>query len=191
MYKKKEERSRSKEIPIANPITKFRDLNSIIAELGSILNELKEKYGLSLNDIKELVEKEKKEKAIPVEIFNKRLSVLESVVKYLRENLNLRFNETTKQLNRNYQGVRTTYINSKKKFSGKFPIPIRSKLLVPIPIFKKNKLSALEALVKFLKEIRGLRFSEIAELLKRDQRTIWTVYQRAKKKVGEVNEGRK
>jgi predicted DNA-binding protein (UPF0251 family) len=40
----------------------------------------------------------------------------------------------------------------------------------------------LEAIVCYLKEILRLRFSEIAELLNRDQRTIWVTYANAKKK---------
>ena len=63
---------------------------------------------------------------------------------------------------------------------------ITSDIWVNIPsyIFKDRKLSVLEAIVKYLKEERQLSYHEIAVLLKRDDRTIWTVYNRVKKKYG-------
>ena len=55
---------------------------------------------------------------------------------------------------------------------------------IPIPskIFTDRSLSVLEAIVKYLKEKKGMTYHEIAVLLNRDDRTIWTVYQRARKK---------
>ena len=55
---------------------------------------------------------------------------------------------------------------------------------IPIPsnIFIDRSISVLEAIVKYLKEKKGLTYHEIAVLLNRDDRTIWTVYQRARKK---------
>jgi hypothetical protein len=51
---------------------------------------------------------------------------------------------------------------------------------IPLSILQNN--SSLEAIVLYLKEILHLRFSDIAELLNRDQRTIWVTYANAKKK---------
>jgi len=55
-------------------------------------------------------------------------------------------------------------------------------LNIPSAIFRDRSLSVLEILVEFLKEKKGLSYHEIAELLNRDDRTIWTVYNRAQKK---------
>jgi len=57
---------------------------------------------------------------------------------------------------------------------------------IPIPsfIFRDRSLSVLEAIVEYLKEQKQLTFHEIAVLLNRDDRTIWTVYTRGKKKRG-------
>ena len=55
-------------------------------------------------------------------------------------------------------------------------------LEVPPSIFRKNPLSILEAVVKFLKEDAGYTYHQIGVLLNRDERNIWTVYDRAKKK---------
>jgi len=51
-------------------------------------------------------------------------------------------------------------------------------------IFRGNNLSILEAVVRYLKDIKRFSFHEIGLLLNRDERNIWTVYHRAKKKVG-------
>ncbi|RMD57871.1 hypothetical protein D6825_02730 [Candidatus Woesearchaeota archaeon] len=53
---------------------------------------------------------------------------------------------------------------------------------VPASIFS-NKLSPAEALIKYLKENKGLKNSEIARMLNRDQRGIWSTNKRAQKKM--------
>lgn len=53
-------------------------------------------------------------------------------------------------------------------------------ILLPLSILKNN--SSLEAIVKYLKEILNLKYSEIALLLNRNQRTIWVTYANSKKK---------
>lgn len=52
----------------------------------------------------------------------------------------------------------------------------------PTNIFKNRSLSVLEVMVEFLVDVRKLRYHEIAVLLNRDDRTIWTVYHRVKQK---------
>ncbi len=56
-----------------------------------------------------------------------------------------------------------------------------AELLLPISIFC-NKLSTLEAAVKFLHENKQLKFAKIAEMLQRDGRTIWHAYRRAQQR---------
>jgi len=53
---------------------------------------------------------------------------------------------------------------------------------IPIVIFCDPVLGPLEALVKYLKENLGYRYSEIARFTGRDQRTIWCSYANAKRK---------
>ncbi|MBI2128672.1 hypothetical protein HYU07_00385 [Candidatus Woesearchaeota archaeon] len=57
-----------------------------------------------------------------------------------------------------------------------------SKVGIPVSILKDRKLSALEAISEYLKETLNMNYHEIAVLMNRDDRTIWTVYSRAKKK---------
>jgi len=43
-------------------------------------------------------------------------------------------------------------------------------------------LSVLEALTVHLRDDKGMTYAQIGRLLNRNDRTIWTAYQRAKKK---------
>ncbi len=54
---------------------------------------------------------------------------------------------------------------------------------IPSSVLRNRDVSVLEAIVKFLKEKRKLTYHEIAVLLNRDDRTIWTVYYRVKNKM--------
>ena len=61
---------------------------------------------------------------------------------------------------------------------------------LPIFIFKNNSLSALEAIVKYLKEEYNLNYAEISRRLNRSSKTIWVTYQRAKKKMPKKLKGK-
>ena len=55
---------------------------------------------------------------------------------------------------------------------------------IPIPsfVFRDRSVAVLESLVEYMKDSQGLSFHEIALLLNRNDRTVWTVYRRAKLK---------
>ena len=53
---------------------------------------------------------------------------------------------------------------------------------VPLEIFRQAKAGSAEMLCKYLKENEGLRYSEIAKLINRDQRTVALNYKNAVKK---------
>ena len=53
---------------------------------------------------------------------------------------------------------------------------------IPSFVFRDRTLAALEATVVYLKETQGLTYAQIGRLLNRDQRTVWTSYQRAVRK---------
>ena len=57
----------------------------------------------------------------------------------------------------------------------------RDRIKIPTSIFTKE-LGGLEALVKYLKENIGMSYSETARMLKRDERTIWNSYSKAREK---------
>jgi hypothetical protein len=59
----------------------------------------------------------------------------------------------------------------------------KTNLCIPVSIFKESRLTPFELIVWYLKDTKKLSYAEIGRLLNRDERNIWTVYQRAKKKV--------
>ena len=155
-------------------------------KLLAIVTHLKQQ-GLTSEEIINLISKllmapAKEEVAVPISVFkNDYLSSLETIVKYLRENLLLSFKQIASLTNRNNISLAVTYRNAKKKLESKFVEEI-SPYRIPVSILKDRKLSVLENIVSYLKDTFGLAYHKIALLLNRDDRTIWTVYQRAKKK---------
>lgn len=160
-----------------------KDLETL-EKIKELIEPLKKKYGFSLNKIESILEKEL---MIPNIIFNEELTALESVVKYLKENKNFPLKKISDVIKRDQRNVWNIYNQAWKKCPKKFIVK-NVKYGIPISIFS-DKFSAYESLVKYLKEELELKFSEIAEILKRDQRTIWTIYSRSGKKVG-LNRGK-
>ena len=151
--------------------------------LKAFIGHLKYERKLSTDQIAELFGKKiPKKELLPVSIFdNKELSCLETIVKFLKEEFKLRFHEIALLLNRNDRTIWATYNIACKKRKEKLFVK-ESKFFVPVSVFKDRKFSVLEALVSYLKENFNLRYSEIATLLAPDERNIWTVYNRYKKK---------
>ena len=125
---------------------------------------------------------EGKQTLIPLSIFsNKRLSALEAIVKYLRENEQLRNTDTAQLLGRSSASVWITYRNAAKKMYAKLSVE-KSDLFIPTSALS-GKLSALESISTYLRQEYGLSYRRIGKLLNRDERTIWTVCSRAMKKL--------
>ena len=119
---------------------------------------------------------------IPVSVFStEELSALESVCKYLKEDLEFSYNKIALLLNRNHRTIWTTYNNAVGKLKDKLVVK-ESRYFVPASVFADRKLSVLEAIVSYLRERYKLRYSEIAVLLNRDERNVWSVYQRKLRK---------
>ena len=152
-----------------NDLVKFYKIKKVFDEFKEITPEIIKKF-------EEKIE-------VPVSIFSKKLSCLETVVKYLRENLNLSNKEIAKLIKRSEKTIWQAYNSARKKYSSKFFIEF-SKYYISVSVLSDRKLSVLENIVKYLHENFELNYSEIARLLCRDNRTIWTVYSRARKKYG-------
>ena len=156
-------------------------------KLLDTLNYLKEQ-GLTPEEIFNLTNKllkvhVKEEIKVPISVFkNDYLSSLENIVKYLRENLLLSFKQIGSLTNRNPIALAVTYRNAKKKMEAKFVVEEISPYSIPVSILKDRNISVLENIAVYLKDTFGLTYHSISVLLNRDDRTIWTVYQRAKKK---------
>ncbi|MBW2993590.1 hypothetical protein KY317_03385 [Candidatus Woesearchaeota archaeon] len=119
--------------------------------------------------------------SVPGHIFTKKITLLESTVKYLKENLNLNYKKIAELVNRDQRNIWQIYHSAKQKFPSKFTVK-KSKFMIPVSILADKKFSALEAFVAYLKDNLGLSYHEIAILTKRDDRTIWTACHRHRKK---------
>lgn len=166
---------------------KKEELEAIEKRLLGTLEYIKEQ-GISPEGIINLVSKSlkvqvKEQVKVPIAVFNNDyLSSLENIVKYLRENLLLSFKQIAELTNRNPIALAVTYRNARKKLAEKFVVTEISPYSIPVSILKDRNLSVLENVVSYIKDTFGLTYHKVAVLLNRNDRTIWTVYQRAKKK---------
>jgi len=129
-----------------------------------------------------VMNQEKKE-GIPLSIFdNNELSIFEAVVKYLHEDEGKKFSTIALQLQRNDRTIWSTYHNAKRKRKEPFT-NLDFTLTVPLQVFSTRNFTLFESLVVYLKKL-GWKNHKIAVKLRRDDRTIWTVYDRAWKKGG-------
>jgi len=153
----------------------------VLQVIRLLFEDLKSKYGLSEDQVVSSI-KEKPSILVPTSIFtNKNARPLEILCKYLREEHNLNYNEISRLLNRDYRTVWTTYRNASKKLKAKLVAP-PTKYVLPVNIFQDRRLSVLEAVVAHLKDQFALKLTEIASVLNRDQRNVWSIYHKAKKK---------
>jgi len=136
--------------------------------------------------------KQKKEDttvAIPSSIFiDRALAPLESITEHLIDNEGLSFHEVAVLLNRDDRTIWTCYNRAQKKRQANPKPALYSKNFVslPVTIFEDRTLAPLESISLFLKEQEGLSYHEIALLVGRNDRTIWTCYNRAQKKLGVI-----
>ena len=156
----------------SNSLIKDKD---IIAFIG-LYSRLKLRY----NKLELLNMLDRRELFIPLSIFNKKLSSLEVISKYLFENENLSLKAISNLLNRSNRNIWNSYDRSKKKFPKK--LLVKESILLPISILRNLDFTLLENIILYLKENLELSYHEIAVLLQRDDRTIWTVYNRLKQK---------
>lgn len=178
--------------PVANAAD---EINVARAALGNdalkalLLKILQEQYGISEDDLVVMQDEVQERKTIdvdatiPVVIFReKRLSCLEAIVKLLRENRKLSYARAATLLNRNPKSLAVTYAVARKKHPAPFPknVDLDSER-VPFSAFQAE-LSVLETISSFLHGTAGKSYSDIARLLNKDPRTIWTVCRRAAKK---------
>ena len=173
MASKKQAENESAEI-----ISIFKDLSKEgkISLVSNFVDELKRLHGVSEQEIFA-----RKEASIPVGVFaNDSLGSLEAIVKYLKENLKLKFSKIAKLLNRSSKTIWATYHNAVKKMPSSFGL-VSSDILIPVSAFSNRSFSTLESLVGFVKDF-GYSNHEVALMLRLDDRTIWSVYDRVKKK---------
>lgn len=146
---------------------------------------LKKEHNISERQLESLLSEQDKPVSVPISILSiRKVGSFEAIVKYLRDNLLLSSKEIAKLTNRSRSTVSVSYLHAYKKLPKHFPEDLisSSKYSIPISLFASREFSVLETIVVYLKEDYNLNFSKIAQLLNRDDRTIWTVYDRARKK---------
>jgi|SRR3989344_5424471 len=120
------------------------------------------------------------ERPIPTSIFvDRSLSVLEILSEYLKEDQKLNYHQIAVLLNRDDRTIWTCYHRAKKKREQAPPNFPMAYQLIPTTVFQDRTVSVLEAISEYLHQ-KGLTIHEIAVLLNRDDRTIWTCCNRAK-----------
>ena len=159
-------------------------------EIKRLLGELERDYNIGKKEILDISE----EITVPIWLFRNELSSFEIIVKYLIEEKRKDISNVAKLTNRSKQGVWQAYNNSKKKVPSRFKLKedkeIKSVYDFPVSIICNKKFSVLESIVKFLREKFQISYTNIANLLSRDPRTIWTVYSRVEKKLKEARRSR-
>jgi DNA-binding NarL/FixJ family response regulator len=107
---------------------------------------------------------------VPLSIFNRRLSSTESVIKFLKEELGWSNKRIALTLKRSPQNIWLTYRNAKRKHPERLIVQA-SQNDFPAEILQG---SVLEAIIRYLKE-QGMNHKQIAQILKRDERTVASV----------------
>ncbi len=159
-------------------ISKFNDLSKEdkIALISHFIDELKRMHDVYGRE-------SKKEACIPVGVFgNDYLSSLEAIVKYLKDDLKLKFSKIGKLLNRSSKTIWATYHKAAKKMPSSFGA-ISREIMIPVSAISNRSYSTLESVVGFIKDL-DYSNHEVALMLHLDDRTIWTIYDRVKKKRG-------
>jgi len=162
-----------------------RDYSSFISKLHSVnefIQDLETSSGKPFPEIITLIQKTRqlKKNFFPITTLNKKLGATECLVRYLKDELGWNYKKISSILHRTEAVVGVMYRTSLKKFQGKLK-PTPTTIFIPLSIFSQ-KFTIFESIILYLKDKEELRYSEIAKLTQRDQRTIWTIYNRAKRK---------
>jgi hypothetical protein len=158
-----------------------RDVQRLLGEVAGALERLSD-LGVGVEKAVQLA-RARQQRGIPVSIFNEHLGALESVVKYMREELALDYHSIAVLLGRNPGPIGVTYRRSKKKFAS--GLDTSSKESIPFEALRANKdtgLSIFESLAYYLAK-QGYDWHDIARIVCRNDKTVWTVLDRAKKKM--------
>lgn len=124
------------------------------------------------------------EKSVPLSIFSAGiLSCMEAIVKYLHESAGMRFCQIASVTGRDDRSVWNSYNDARNKMPQPFCNRLEGEAL-PLSVIIDRRLSVLESISLYLKDNLGYRNCRIASILGRDDRTIWTILSRAKKKRG-------
>jgi len=121
---------------------------------------------------------DKKEVFMPVSIFSEKSSLLEAIVKYLKEQ-GLGFADIARLTNRAPSTISTTYLNARHKLK----ISRQTDISIPVSTIADRRLSTFESIVMYLKYKLDIRLSEISRLLDRDLKVVCKIHNNALRKL--------
>lgn len=160
----------------SNFVSEEKFILKIMEELAS---RLRQGHNYSNQEIINLLQKE--ELLVPVEIFSSGLAPAESLTKFLKENCDKNFHEISLLIKRNEKSIWQNYHRAIKKMPSQFIV--EGVLKLPVSVFGDKRLSVFECLIFHLKEQKQMKNSKIAKLLGKHPANVWSVYNRAMKKV--------
>ncbi|MBU1051523.1 MAG: hypothetical protein KJ718_03130, partial [Nanoarchaeota archaeon] len=178
--RRKRKKSKKNILEILEKRLKKRKIS--LDELTALEEKLRAEYGTTISQLLTEAIKVKPEIKVPIDIFKQAIGPSEALCKFLKENKGLTYHEIALTLNRNDRTVWLNYRNAVGKKETKIKVS-RKTLHIPVNIFTDRRLSILETAVNYLRE-KGLKNAEVAELLNKDPRNIWTLYSRAVRKLG-------
>ncbi len=155
-----------------------------IDALSTVIASFLESNKLPLEELIRILKEKQKQKTplmIPSSILRERkLGIMEAVVKYLKEEFHLTYHQVAVFLRRDDRVIWATYNNALRKHKEKLQ-PSEPNVWIPLPVFSDPEKGPLEAVSIYLKDSSSMSFKQIGDLLSRDNRVIWTVYNKRKK----------
>jgi len=160
-------------------------IDNDLQAIHTFIENFIEKHDMSADETFHLLSSIKdKQKVVSIPSYvlrYKSLGIIESVTKYLKEHMNLSYHQIALLLQRDDRVIWVTYNRAIKKISEKLTVD-EPNIWLPISIFSKNENGPLETIATYLKDNLNMRFSEIARILNRDNRSVWASYNKVKKK---------
>jgi len=160
-----------------------KDRDAQLEVLSGLVDTFATQHGVHRADVIEILKNNPFVPRLPLCAFRHDLSGLETIVKFLRENVGWDFGRIAATLGRDAKSLSTTYRNAKKKYPGRLDL-LDYTYSIPTPIFSDRRFNVLELIVAYLKDHYGLSFKQIAARIHRDYKTVWTVYSKVRKKGG-------
>lgn len=127
---------------------------------------------------------------IPSHVFLEGNNGLRAIVRFLKEEKKFSFSKIAKLLSRDPRTIWCAYHSIEDKFPSKKPKRSQTETIaLNSSIFSDRKFSILESAAMHL--LKKYSVKETAQILGRNQMTIWTVKRRAELKLKQTNAGKK
>ena len=126
---------------------------------------------------------------LPTYIFIRELGALESICRYLKDEVGLSSPLISQLLHRSTATIDISYAKAESKFPKDF-VGAESPYDIPLSFFSFSFIGVQEAIVGYLKDHYNLQFNQIANILNRNYQTVRTAYLKYAEKKKELDENR-